>query len=159
MNCRGVWQHARKIAFLVQGKRVSDIQVSERLMDLIFAAVDEALNALRGEQGLNPFLLLLTKGGYVLQRFNGDTLSAQIDKAYYTLKKQNADTLAYALVYDAVVTVDERDTDAVMVEAGEREYTIGVRFVQRYQPKSDAAPMFTIGSIALLGEADHHLPD
>jgi hypothetical protein len=145
------------MAFLVQGKRVSDIQVSERLMDLILAAVDEALNALRGGQGLNPFLLLLTKGGYVLQRFNGDTISAQIDKAYHTLKKQNADTLAYALVYDGVITVDERDTDAVMVEAGERDHTSGVRFVQRYQPKSDAAPLYAIGSIALLGASDHHL--
>ena len=136
---------------------MSDIQVSERLMDLIFAAVDEALIALRGGQGLNPFLLLLTKGGYVLQRFKGDTVSAQLDKAHNTLKKQDADTHAYALVYDAVVTLDERDTDAIMVEAGERDHASGVRFVQRYQPKSDAAPMYPIGSIAFLGKAEQYL--
>lgn len=136
---------------------MSDIQASERLMDLIFEAIEEGLMPLRVGQPLEPFLMLLTKGGYVLQRFNGNTVSEKIDKAYIALKQQDNDTLAYALVYDAVVTVAEQDTDAVMVEAAERSHVRGVRFAQRYQPKSDAALLFTIGSVALLGAADQYL--
>ena len=136
---------------------MSNIQVSEWVMDLVFAALEEGLMPLRGGQELRPFLLLLTKGGYVLQRFNGATMSECLEKAYVTLQAQDENTRAYALVYDGLVVVDERDYDAVIVEAAEREQTSGVRFVQRYQPQVGNAPLFTIGTVALLGAAEQRL--
>jgi hypothetical protein len=136
---------------------MTNIQVSEWVMDLVFAALEEGLMPLRGGQELRPFLLLLTKGGYVLQRFNGATMSECLEKAYVTLQEQDENTRAYALVYDGLVTVDERDYDAVIVEAAEREQASGVRFVQRYQAKAGNTPLFTIGTLALLGAAEQHL--
>jgi hypothetical protein len=136
---------------------MTNIQVSEWVMDLVFAALEEGLMPLRSGQELHPFLLLLTKGGYVLQRFNGATMRECLEKAYVTLQAQDENTRAYALVYDGLVTVDERDYDAVIVEAAEREQVSGVRFVQRYQPKAGNTPLFTIGTVALLGAAEQHL--
>jgi hypothetical protein len=136
---------------------MANIEVSEWLMDLVFAALEEGLIPLRAGQELRPFLLLLTKGGYVLQRFNGATMSECLDKAYTTLQNQDEDTRAYALVYDGVITIEGRDYDAVIVEAAQREHANGVRFVQRYQPKTGSVPLFTIGTVALLGEAEQHL--
>ena len=136
---------------------MSNIEVSEWVMDLVFAAIEEGFVPLRLGQELRPFLLLLTKGGYVLQRFNGATMSECLDKAYTTLQHQDENTRAYALIYDGVITIDERDYDAVIVEAAQREHASGVRFVQRYQPKQGSVPLFTIGTVALLGEAEQYL--
>lgn len=136
---------------------MSDIHVSEWVMDLVFAAVEEGLVPLHAGHELRPFLLLLTKGGYVLQRFTGATMSECLDKAYAALQNQDENTRAYALVYDGLVTVDERDYDAIIVEAAERESPDGVRFAQRYQPQASSVPLFTIGSVALLGTAEQHL--
>ena len=74
---------------------MSNIQVSEWVMDLVFAALEEGLMPLRGGQELRPFLLLLTKGGYVLQRFNGATMRECLEKAYNTLQAQDENTRAY----------------------------------------------------------------
>ena len=136
---------------------MSGIQASQRLMDLIFEAVDEGLTLLRSGRGLAPYMMLLTREGYVLQRFTGDTVSECLDKAYASLREQDEDTLAYALVYDAVVTVDEQDSDAVLVEAGERGQSDGLRFARRYRPPTAAAPFATIGELALLGKSEQYL--
>lgn len=130
------------------------LNISKRLMDHVFLAVEEGLLPLKAGRPLTPFILAITKEGVIMRRFTDEKMSDALDRAYQELAELNEDTLAYALVFDAVVTVDEKDSDAVMVEVGERNVPQGYRFVQRYQPKQGTNPMYTIGQVAYMGEAE-----
>lgn len=136
---------------------MTSIDASERLLDLIFEALDTALDTLGHKQPLVPFALLLTKQGIIKQRYIADSTSASLEKAAQALTASDEDTLAYVLVYDGYVTVGDQETDAVMVEAGERGKAHGVRFARRYRPPLAALPLMPIGDLAYLGEAEHYL--
>jgi len=135
---------------------VAKLEASERLMELVFEAVNEGLEMLK-VGALWPFVLSLTKGGLVLQRFNESSISASIQRAQQTLQTADRDTLAYALVYDATITVEENQSDAIMIEAGERGKAYGLRFAQRYRPARALQPVQPIDKLALLGEAGQYL--
>lgn len=134
---------------------MTQLGASERLMNLVFEAVGEALGAMRGNATLLPFALMLTKEGIVLQRFTEASVQAALDRAQAVLQAADEDTLAYTLVYDGVITVNNEDQDALVIEAGERGDAHGYRFAQRYQPtpKSPLPPP-AVGNLAYMGTTD-----
>lgn len=138
---------------------MSKLNASQRLMDLVFNAVQEGLLPLKEKKDPVPFALLHTKNGLVMQRYVADSTVQSLEKARAALGSADEDTLAYALVYDAYVTIDGADQDALMIEAGERGQSKGVRFVQRYNPPTESAPLIPIGEVAFLGRADQLLKD
>jgi hypothetical protein len=129
------------------------MNISDRLMDLIFSAVEQGLMPLKRQQALVPFVMCRTKRGVVLSRFTHPHLDDALEKAYAHIRTLDTDTLAYALIYDGIVSVEDQDIDAVLVEAGERGQADGWRFAQRYQPAGERTPLYTIGDLAYLGQA------
>ncbi|MGB7339997.1 MAG: hypothetical protein WBC91_13970 [Phototrophicaceae bacterium] len=129
---------------------MSDINISDPLMQMIFSAVDEGLLALKAQQNFVPFALLLTKEGIIIKRFTNDDLSIAIDNAKQAIIKADEDTLGYALVYDVEFEIDDQTADALMIEAGERGKGDGWRFLQRYQAKRDDKQAQAIGDLAFL---------
>lgn len=136
---------------------MSELNISTSVMEMIFSAVEEGIEALKAGQGLIPFALLLTKAGVVLQRFSDKDVSIAIERAQEAVADTDENTLAYAIVYDGQFEIEGKDIDALMVEAGERDQENGWRFVQRYQAKIDDTPLYTIGNLAYLGTGDNHL--
>lgn len=135
---------------------MSELNASNRLMEMTFEAVNEALNSLRASQSFVPFIMTITKEGYVLRRFREQSLLDAIERAKKVLANEDEDTLAYALVYDAVIEIDETKYDAIMLETGERPKAEGWRFVQRYRPIGKNL-IQAIGELAYLGVVDSYL--
>lgn len=131
---------------------MAQLDLSDRLFELVFDAVREALIPLREGEPLVPFALLLTKGGVELRRFTDDNVGAALERARKSFAAADDNLLAYALAYDATITVEETDFDAVLVEAGEREKSNGWRFAQRYVPRTETALHSPIGELAYLGQ-------
>lgn len=134
------------------------LDASERLMTLVFDALQEALDAMRGEAVLLPFALLLTKSGIVLQRFAEADVSGALARAQQAFQTADADTLAYALVYDGLIALNDDSHDALILEAEERGAGRGYRFAQRYQPPAQAAqPPNRVGDLAYVGTFEPRL--
>ena len=136
---------------------MTDIHISDPLMQVIFSAVEEGLSVLQAEQDVVPFVLLLTKEGVIIKRFTDERLSEAIQRAIQAIETADDDTLGYALVYDGQIEIGNQDSDALMIEAGERGKVRGWRFVQRYQAKIGTQSAHLIGNIAYLGEYDNHI--
>lgn len=131
---------------------MAQLNLSDRLFELVFDAVREALIPLREGEPLVPFALLLTKGGVEMRRFTDASIGAALERAQTMLANADDDLLGYALAYDATITVEETDFDAVLVEAGERGKQNGWRFAQRYLPRTQTAMHSPIGELAYLGQ-------
>jgi len=131
---------------------VAQLDLSDRLFELVFDAVREALIPLREGEPLVPFALLLTKGGVELRRFTDTNISTALERAQHLFASADDDLLAYALAYDATITVEDTDFDAVLVEAGERGKDNGWRFAQRYLPRTETSMHSPIGELAYLGQ-------
>lgn len=136
---------------------MSELKISDSVMEMVFSAVEEGIETLKVGQGLIPFALLLTKGGIVLQRFSDEDVSIAIEGAQKAVSDTDENTLAYTIVYDGQLEIEGKDIDALMVEAGERDSETGWRFVQRYQAKTEATPLYAIGNLAYLGTSDNYL--
>ncbi|MCA9915624.1 MAG: hypothetical protein KC496_19855 [Anaerolineae bacterium] len=133
---------------------MSQLDLSDRLFELVFDAVREAMIPLREGETLVPFALVLTKGGVEMRRFTDENIGAALERARKTFTAADEDMLAYALAYDATITVEETDFDAVLVEAGERGKANGWRFAQRYLPRTLTSLHSPIRELAYLGKTE-----
>jgi hypothetical protein len=131
-------------------------QLSSLLMSLINDATQEALEMLTRQSNMVPFVLLHTHEGRTLRRFNAERNADAIQQAKNALQQETDDTIAYVLVYDALITYDGQDVDALILEAGERPNNEGIRFAQRYAHPSvdddNRIPAYAKGHIAYLGK-------
>jgi len=133
---------------------MSDLNISQRMMDVVFSAVEEGLTTLKMGQHLVPFVLMLTKEGVILRRFDDDKTADALVRAQRAIADADDEALGYVLVYDGQIEVAGKDTDALLIEGAERSKIQGWRFVQRYQPTTTSTPLYQIGNLAYLGTAD-----
>jgi hypothetical protein len=130
---------------------MTQLTLSDNLMQLVFDAVTQALKPLQAEQGFAPFTMTVTSEGVVLSRYDNERTQDALQRARQTLQDSDA-IRRYVLVYDAQITVEGTEQDAILLEAGEREADRGWRFAQRYQlPPNAGQPVQTIGDLAFMG--------
>jgi hypothetical protein len=65
---------------------------------------------------------------------------------------RRARVTAYAFAFDGFITVEGTRTDAILVEASERNRPAAMRMAQRYSPKNLLRRFQTIGNPAFVGE-------
>jgi hypothetical protein len=132
-----------------------DIQMSEKFADLVFLALDHAVDSVRTSGGpLIPFLLVEQDGKRDLQRFVTERLEEGPQRAREAVAALPQSATAYAIAYDGFITVEGTKFDAILVEASERGRPAGVRMAQRYTPKKFLRSFHTIGNPVLLGECE-----
>lgn len=132
---------------------MSSIECSHELLTLVFMAVDHSRGDIFDGMSLTPFLMSETAEKHKIQRFRSDELSKSAKLAIDFVKQLPAETLRYAVTYEAIVTVDGQKYDAVMVEAGERGSEYGHTFAQRYQPVTKEDNFELIGNLTYLGKS------
>jgi hypothetical protein len=133
------------------------LTISDPLMQLVFDAVQQALKPLRAEQAFVPFTLVVTPEGVILSRYDDGRTQAALSRAQQMLNDSD-EIRRYVLAYDARITVDDREQDAILLEAGERNSGTGWRFAQRYQlPPNAGQPVQTVGDLAFLGTMSSYL--
>ena len=125
--------------------------LSQKLSQLLFMALDHGVDSVREGGPLIPFLMSSEGEKISMQRFASD----QLEEAT-SLGRQHAAGLPRsvrlaAFVYDGYVTVGAKKSDAVMVEAYERGMPQAVVFAQRYQPASGDTKLELIGNAAYVG--------
>ncbi len=133
------------------------LTLSDNLMQLVFDAVQQALKPLQAEQSFVPFTLTVTPEGVILSRYDDPRTQTALDRARHTLHTSN-EIRRYVLAYDARITVEGNDQDAILLEAGERGAETGWRFAQRYHlPPNAGQPVQTVGDLAFLGTMSSYL--
>lgn len=105
---------------------------SEDLMDLVFTALDHAVDSIEGGGPLIPFLLVESDDGERrIHRFPGDLEEGQ-HQARETARSVSGHARA-AVAWDGYLTLDDVRTDALFVEASEAGDAESVLIGQRYE--------------------------
>jgi hypothetical protein len=143
----GVWHHPNT---------VTDVsQLSEKLLDLVFRALDHATESIAHGGPLVPFVLAETATrDRSFERFVADDVQAAEAMARERITQLEADATRAALAYGGHVTIGGHRSDAVLVQAQERGKTASVIFAQRYQPGSQVRKLQPTCNAAFLGDGD-----
>ncbi|MFI6943153.1 hypothetical protein ACIBI4_28145 [Streptomyces sp. NPDC050418] len=131
---------------------------SEELLALVFAALGQAVEALRDSKGqeMTTFVVIEGDGGRDVVRCRADTFERETEIAREQLRKAGAGALRYALVHDGYFTVGEERSEAVIVQAWENDGTPGLQFAQRYAVGRRKLRLAceTVGHPAFAGEVE-----
>ena len=107
---------------------------SEPLLDLIFEALDHAVQSVANTNGpLIPFAILESAAGErTLARFTTGRNADEARQHAQSHVAQAADCAKYAIASDGTITESGQRIPVVMVEAGEQDGEHGFSFVQRF---------------------------
>jgi len=125
------------------------------LNDLLFRALDHAVDSVSTGEDLIPFILSENaRGKRTLQRFQSDRLEWSVSEAKLAAASLPHEVVRYAIAYDAYVTVASERFDTVVVEAGERGAGPGWSLGQRYRKPSGGRMFEIVGNPILLGKVE-----
>ncbi len=126
---------------------------SEAFGELVFFALDHAVDSVREGGPLIPFLIIGRSDGRELRRFASETLEEGQAAVRKAVAKLEHDVTAYAMAYDGYMSFEGSKWDAILCEAAERGAPSGVFFAQRYQPKQGVFGKFkAVGNAAFVPE-------
>jgi hypothetical protein len=134
-----------------------DLGLSEQLVELVFAAFDQGMKSIQEGEPLVPFVITQDASDATLNRFGGGSHEEALDDARDFVTGQPVAIRRFALTFDAYITIDGEQFDALIVHAGERGSDQGVVFAQRYEPATKNKTVSSIGGPAYLGEAEQLL--
>jgi hypothetical protein len=107
---------------------------------------------------LIPFLLSTGSGRPTLQRFVADSSDRSREMAAEAASMLPADVNLYAFAIDGILRDEnERQQDAIIVEAGQRGQAVAFLFAQRYLPKDVTQDFQVLGKPGLVGETANRL--
>ena len=132
------------------GPEMRDSSVA--LNDLLFRALDHAVDSVRTGVDLIPFIVLENAlGQRTFQRFEIDRLEWSVSQAKLAATNLSVEVVRYAIAYDAFVTVADKRFDTVVVEAGERGAGLGWSLGQRYRKAAAGRQFEVVGNPMLIG--------
>jgi hypothetical protein len=158
----------RKQSAQPQPPAPSQSQISQRLADIAFFALDHGIYSIQdGEGPLVPFVISERADGkrkldrYVSEAKRGESvgwvLEESVAQARLAVSRLPSDVTAYAIAHDGYVTFEGTKYDAILVEASERGRTGAVIMAQRYVPKTAQQSFQRVGNPALLREEESRL--
>jgi len=115
-----------------------------RLNDLMFKALDHAVDSVRSGGDLVPFVMTEAD----LHRFVTTTLQESKARAEDYLRSLS-EPLA-VLAYDGYLTLEGNKYEAVFVKAFDRTQDTGILLAQRYKPKKFLSKFTPIGNPAVV---------
>lgn len=131
---------------------MSEIDASDALMEVVFAALDHGIDSVRKGGPLIPFVLEQGEEGRSLSRFAAERLEEGVEQARTHASASGGDLVAVA--WDGYLTVDGERSDAVFVEAQERGAPTSLVFAQRYRPGGRLRGFGAVGNPAFAGPGD-----
>ncbi len=156
---RGLTDALRQVVQAGQGGP----NTSEALLALVSDALSHGVDTVsarpvdRAEDAMHPFVMLHDGEHRRMERFVGATAEGDLAAARAMLAASTAERAA--LVYDGYAPDERgRKTDAILVEASERDAGHGLAFAQRYAPATRRKPFRTVGAASYLGRVAPLLP-
>lgn len=109
-------------------------ETSIELNDLMFAALDHAVESIEDGGPLIPFVISMnSQGERHLTRFANELLEEGLEAAQAYIQKEKNNIKAYAIAWDGFITLEGKKWDCALVEAGEDIVKQGVLLAQRYE--------------------------
>ncbi len=134
---------------------MTTIDVSDEFMELIFFFVDYGIDCVRDGGTLVPFMVVHDeKGERHFNRYALPTLEDGLARAKKDAGQLPVSTKFYLVAYDGYYTKDDVKYDAIFVEGAEQGKDFGVRFCQRYKPKTPKSELETLGNVTYLGHCE-----
>ncbi len=131
----------------------AELEPSDALLDLIFAALDVGIETVRATNGgMHPFVVTPGDGKPAYTRFVDDSMEQCIKMAQRAASELPTEVSAYAIAIDGYLPTAEEKFDAVIVEAAERGQAVGFVFAQRYRPARKGRAFEVVGRPALIKE-------
>jgi hypothetical protein len=133
----------------------------ERLLQLIFVALEHGVGSVKGSDGpLIPFLMAEDEAGQrSLSRFlTGSGPNEARQHALEAVGRLPAEPRRYAVAADGQVTIGAGQFPAIIVEAGERGAGGGFVFVQRFRPGTTPCWQDPLGRPGLLARVGNRFP-
>lgn len=131
----------------------NELGATEQVMNLMFAALDHALDSIREGGDLVPFRMSLSRDGERhLDRFAGAGIDSSRAAMLSSTQSLAADRVAYAIAAEGFITIEGYRYSAILVESADREMPSAIHFMQRYRPWRANLPMAEIGNPAYLGQ-------
>lgn len=114
--------------------------------EMFLLALDHGYAMIQENGGpLTPFVMIQgTDGEKSIHRFANETLESGLEEAIAYVDKERNSIAMYALAWDGYATVDGEQTDAVLVEAGQRGEEQAVFVCQRYSLLDDLSRPFGV---------------
>jgi len=128
-------------------------ELSEKLMQLVFMALDHGVDSVREGGPLIPFLMSSEGGGISMRRFGSELLEEAVALGRRYAAQLPGTVQLAAFAYDGYVTIGGKKSDAIMVEGYERGMPQSVVFGQRYQSAADGKKLELVGNPVSLGTA------
>ena len=122
-------------------------------MDLAFFALDHGVESIKNGGPLVPFAVTEGPDGRNLERFASERLEEGQAHARAHVRSAG-DAVRVAITYDGFVTLEGERSDAILVEAQERNRPASVILAQRYRPGGRLRRFSTIGNAAFLGDGE-----
>ena len=137
-------------------KQAAQPQMSQRLADIAFLALDHGIYSIEdGEGPLIPFVISeKAEGKRKFDRYMADRLEESVAQARLAVSRLPSEVTAYAIAHDGYITIEGAKYDAILVEASERGTTGAVIMAQRYIPKTAQQSFQCVGNPALLREEE-----
>jgi len=125
-----------------------DNDISEiRFNDLLFKALDHAIDSIKEGGPLVPFVMTQTN----IHRFSADKIEvAQREAEKFMEKKENEALLV--LAYDGFVTISEKKEDAILVKGIDKNRRIKMTLAQRYISSTPKKDFEVIGNPVLIAQ-------
>ena len=131
---------------------MSEIEASDELMEVVFAALDHGIDSVREGGPLIPFVLEEAEEGRSLARFAAERLEEGVEQARAHASASRSDRLAVA--WGGYLTVEGERSDAIFVEAQERGTPASLIFAQRYRPGGRLRRFDVVGNAAFAGPGE-----
>src|SRR5487761_1723772 len=111
---------------------------NKHLNNLLFFALDHAVNSVKASHPLIPFVIAEYQGVRKHTRFAmSDRLESNLQEARRFVSHLTSDEAQrYALAYEGLVKLEGYEYDSVIIEAGERGKQASVVIAQRYRSRS-----------------------
>jgi len=132
---------------------------SDRLLDLIFDALEDAVASARDTgQSIVPFLLAQSGDTRRRRPFRVPPQDGAAAAGRRRASDLGADVDCVVFAYDGFITTPAGKSDAILVEAHERGMSRSLVFAQRYRPRTLLRHFSTLGNPVLLAASEPFLP-
>jgi hypothetical protein len=129
-------------------------EATQKLMGLIFAALDQGIDTVRKGGPLIPFMMSFAADQRETQEFAAEFLEEGVEQAKQAAAALGAEVEAYAIAFDGIVKFKGEDKPAIIVEGAERGREYSIVIAQRYLPPSEDEKFQPFGNPIFLGTGE-----
>lgn len=133
-------------------------EAKEELIELMFKGLDHGISSIQDSEGLLiAFSLFQQNGEIKIVRFVTDKLqNGPIEAQKYLVKMEKKPEFAI-IAYEGIVTIENENFDAVIVEGFDKNDADGYVLAQRFKRKTAESKFEAIGNAGYFGNCENVL--